>query len=113
MPILNPKCDKCESEMILKQKGADKFWGCPNWQRCAGKTKPFAGVEKPSEAAGSTVEETLARIEIKIDFLMDNIKPSKPLQSLGMKEIKSSGDFQHIKDIMVPDDDIDPKDIPF
>lgn len=69
MPIAIPKCDKCEEEMILKEKGQDKFWGCKNWQRCGGKTKPYEGVDKPKPE-----NETLARMELKLDWIIDNLK---------------------------------------
>ncbi len=123
MPILVPKCEKCKSEMLLKQKGSDRFWGCPNYAKCGGKTKPYDGVEKSTENTESSVAETLARIELKLDFLLDNAKQNQPIQSLGLKEIKPNktivgvdpnNDFQKLSEILPEnEDDIDPKDIPF
>lgn len=62
MPILVPKCDKCSTEMLLKDKNGEKFWGCPNWQRCKGKTKPYGGVDKsfPNAPQTPTPHETKA-----------------------------------------------------
>lgn len=36
-----PRCDKCNLYMQVRRKGNDRFWGCPNWQNCHSKTKPY------------------------------------------------------------------------
>ncbi len=83
MPILIPKCEKCNAEMILKEKGGEKFWGCANWKQCGGRTKPYAGVDnKPSLEAKNgrpdgfqVIGDTLFRIESKLDILLGDKLP--------------------------------------
>lgn len=119
MPIAMPKCDKCGSEMLLKQKGEDRFWGCPNYAKCGGKTKPYGGADKPNvnqkSLAKETLEETLARMEMKIDVLIDNAGLSdvaenkevhKPIETVKNEEIPI---INEKKD----ENEINPKDIPF
>jgi len=36
-----PTCYSCGTPMVLREKGGDKFWGCPNWKSCGGKTIPY------------------------------------------------------------------------
>lgn len=109
MPIPIPKCEKCETEMILKQKGPDKFWGCPNWKQCKGRTRPYDGVDNPKPGPDSSSSETLGRIELKLDFIIDYIQTMKqakkvvPSQSQGMQSLKE----------IIGEDEINPKDIPF
>lgn len=123
MPIPVPKCDKCESAMILKQKGPDKFWGCPNYARCGGKTKSYAGVDRPSESTDPSITETLARIELKMDFILDNLKSNEskivpvklpfPTMGVQLKEvIQKRRDEDEEQEELEPNE-INPKDIPF
>lgn len=43
MPDINtpPICSECQSPMALREKNGEKFWGCPNWKSCGGKTRPY------------------------------------------------------------------------
>ena len=61
-----PDCMACQSPMVLRQKGGDKFWGCPNWQECGGKTFPY-GKQKPTTGA---LEENANKVMIS-DILKD------------------------------------------
>jgi len=38
-----PICPACQTPMLLRAKGEDKFWGCPNYRECGGKTIPYLG----------------------------------------------------------------------
>jgi len=105
MPILIPKCDKCNAEMILKEKGGEKFWGCPKWKECGGRTKPYAGVDSTPKAqigrpdGFQVIGDTLYRIEIKLDLLLQE-------KNINLPKINK-------EEIPVVEDKIDVKDIPF
>lgn len=107
MPILIPKCEKCNAEMILREKGGEKFWGCANWKQCGGRTKPYAGVDnKPSLEAKNgrpdgfqVIGDTLYRIEKKLNLLLEQ-------KEIILPEVKKD-------EIPVVEDEISVKDIPF
>ena len=43
-----PVCSACGTPMVLREKDGSKFWGCPNYRQCGGKTKPF-GSKTPQQ----------------------------------------------------------------
>jgi ssDNA-binding Zn-finger/Zn-ribbon topoisomerase 1 len=43
MNLEAPKCPNCGQTMVLRTKGADKFFGCPNYRNCGAKTIAFQG----------------------------------------------------------------------
>jgi ssDNA-binding Zn-finger/Zn-ribbon topoisomerase 1 len=57
-----PSCNKCNTQMRLREKGNDKFWGCPNWASCGGKTMTYRGedlspgVANPGPTVGYPVQ---------------------------------------------------------
>lgn len=107
MPILIPKCDKCDTEMILKEKGEDKFWGCPKWKDCGGRTKPYAGVDNKTSPKAQNgrpdgfqvIGDTLFRIESKLDILLGDKLPKT-------EQVKNETPI-------VDENEIDVKQIPF
>lgn len=109
MSIPIPKCLKCNTNMILKEKDDSKFWGCPNWQRCQGKTQRYEGVDKPQpEKFVITAEmwnEMLLRLDCIVDILQNPVKKEIP------KKIPSA-EFQRVGDL-IPKDEVDVKEIPF
>lgn len=59
-----PKCEQCGTEMVLRTKGSDKFWGCPNYKECGGKTLPYEGENSGvSEETIKYIGDSLGRIE--------------------------------------------------
>jgi len=46
--IQPPLCSVCQTPMLLKEKDGQKFWGCPNYRECGGKTVPYYINKKPS-----------------------------------------------------------------
>ena len=46
METIIPICNNCGTKMVLRTKGEDRFWGCPNWKTCGGKTIPYKGERK-------------------------------------------------------------------
>lgn len=76
-----PKCNKCQTLMVLRTKGEDKFWGCPKYKECGGKTIPFGGYQATQTTQGGggnneEVMEALRELWAKLDtiqnFLFDN-----------------------------------------
>lgn len=110
MPIL-VKCEKCESQMILREKDGSKFWGCPNWKECGGKTRPYQGSDANTSLDAKNgrkdgfqvIGETLYRIEEKIDAL---------LGEKGIKVEFNESEMPIIKEDK-PTDEISVEDIPF
>lgn len=83
MPIPIPKCDSCNTEMKLKDKNGEKFWGCPNYFKCKGKTKRYDGViSKTPQLQNSPVaplnsnpgyKQPFAQPKDKLDVIIDKL----------------------------------------
>lgn len=41
-----PTCPECGTEMVLRTKGEDKFYGCPNYKECGAKTISYGRNKK-------------------------------------------------------------------
>ena len=66
MNKLPPQCKtpECRATMVLKTKGEDQFWGCPNWKGFGCKTVPYDYLNTEKE-------------EVKVDgdvMIMDELK---------------------------------------
>ena len=74
-----PNCSSCQTPMVLKEKEGQKFWGCPNWKECGGKTIPFGGYKKKSGAEGfqkvgsDTQHEEIMKEFEKLNKRLDNL----------------------------------------
>lgn len=111
-------CIQCNAPLILKPAGVarvsgkpyDSFWACSSGQRHVQSKAEINN--KPDGFA--IIGETLSRIELKLDFIIDDIqnrRQAKPMeQSLGMQSIK---EILEVKDTVLPEDEIVTKDIPF
>lgn len=49
MPIPPPNCKSCGTQMRLREKDGSKFWGCPNYKNCGGKTQSYQGADNAPE----------------------------------------------------------------
>jgi ssDNA-binding Zn-finger/Zn-ribbon topoisomerase 1 len=50
--VVAPHCPACGSEMKLREKDDSKFWGCPHYKECGGKTIPYGVQKKPFQKEG-------------------------------------------------------------
>lgn len=79
-------CENCGTQMKIREKNGDKFWGCPNYKTCGAKTKPFQPQGTPPKpfktqnlASGdfnfeNFVAEELANINLRLDKLVEFLK---------------------------------------
>ena len=72
-----PPCMACQSPMVLREKDGSKFWGCPNWKECGGRTMPYgkpALAKVPQDEAkkifATEVFRRLDEISAKLDELL-------------------------------------------
>lgn len=63
-----PTCPACSTPMVLKTKGNDRFWGCPNYKSCGGKTIQYKG-EPPKDKPAVIRSEQPTDIQIIMDLL--------------------------------------------
>ena len=89
-----PTCSKCGTPMLLKEKNGEKFWGCPNYRQCGGKTKPYGSKtpKQPQNLSKSPTErqegivmvmDELAAIQTRLDKLISYIITNLPPKNGG------------------------------
>ncbi len=74
--IQPPLCSACQTPMVLRVKGNDKFWGCPNYKECGGKTVPYyisrkSSFQKPPDNQGiELIMEEIVGTNERLDKLI-------------------------------------------
>ena len=86
-----PICSSCQTPMVLRVKGQDKFWGCPNWKDCGGKNVPASGYRDTGKKTfikkealneidqGDKMIEGMRNIYEKLDEILKAIKTEKTI----------------------------------
>ncbi len=54
-----PQCPACGTPMVLREKEGSKFYGCPHYKECGGKTIPFS---EPKPTQNSTWKNVVPKI---------------------------------------------------
>jgi len=85
MEKIIPNCYACGTPMVLREKDSSKFWGCPNWKTCGGKTIPYGKPERkpqpqrpaqpnPMMLILDEVRATNKRLDKMADYLLEKLK---------------------------------------
>ena len=101
METISPLCANCQTEMVLREKQGEKFWGCPNWRECKGKTIPF----RPTQSK-EPIKEIRTIPILRLD-LKDKEELLKPLREIWKQneEIKQRLDNLEKKSAIYPKDE--------
>jgi len=72
-----PKCPNCGSPMDLKEKGGDRFWGCPNYRDCKAKTVPYtkaSDIKRFNKPQGTNFQKVESRDNPIIDEIQTGFR---------------------------------------